>query len=307
MPTTTSGDGTSAGRLVLAAGAVLWRPRGRAVEVALAHRPRYDDWSLPKGKLDAGETEPVAAVREVHEETGFTCRLGRGLGTVTYPIPEGTKLVRYWAAKALGGEFAANSEVDELVWLSVEDAAAKITYEHDRDVLRRFAAQPADTRTVLVVRHAKAGNKQEYRGDDRKRPLDKYGRAQAESLVALLSGFGADTLFAADRERCVQTLEPLADELGGPIGREPLLTEEDYWVDPDAARARMCEIAAGDGIPVVCTQGKVIPDLIEWWCDRDGVTPDESGSRKGSTWVLSLHQGRLVAADYLDSALPPGN
>ncbi len=274
--------------------------------MSLIHRPRYDDWSLPKGKLDPGETEPVAAVREVHEETGYHCRLGRHLGTVTYPIPEGTKHVRYWTGRALDGHFTATSEVDDLVWLPVEDAMDKVTHAYDRVVLRRFAEKPADTHTVLVVRHGKAGTKQRYKDDDRKRPLDKYGRAQAESLVPQLLAFGATSLYAADRVRCIQSLDPLADELGAQISREPLLTEEDYPKDRDRARARVLEIAATEDTPVICTQGKVIPDLIQWWCERDGVVPDKSRNRKGSMWVLSLWQGRLIAANHLGATLPPG-
>ncbi len=95
-------------RIVYAAGAVLWRPvadSGESIEIAMIHRPRYDDWSLPKGKVDPGETAPVAAVREVFEETGQHSHLGRCLTTITYPIDQGIKKVHYWAARSLGGEF----------------------------------------------------------------------------------------------------------------------------------------------------------------------------------------------------------
>ena len=292
---------------ILAAGAVLWHSVGGSAdpEVAIIHRPRYDDWSLPKGKLDHGETEPVAAVREVREETGYRSHLGRRLAAVKYPVEPGTKHVRFWAARALDGDFTPGAEVDGLVWLPVADAMAKVSYPHDRKVLRRFSQCPADTHTVLIVRHARAGDKDRYKGDDRERPLDAYGRAQAESLVGTLLAFGACSLYAADRERCRQTLEPLADELGVGISSEPMLTEEAYSENRKRARQRVLEIAAAGGTPVICTQGKVIPDLIQWWCERDGVRPVKSRNRKGSTWVLSLWQGKLIAADHLDSALPP--
>ncbi|WNG89438.1 NUDIX hydrolase [Mycobacterium sp. ITM-2016-00317] len=292
---------------VLAAGAVLWRPQEctGASEVALVHRPRYDDWSLPKGKVDPGETEPVTAVREIEEETGYRARLGRRLPTITYPVDHATKNVRYWAARCLGGEFHPNDEVDELRWLAPEDAMPLLSYPHDRKVLRHFRKQPADTQTVLVVRHGTAGDKKRYRGDDRKRPLDKRGRAQAESLVGQLLAFGAEELFAADRVRCRQTLDPLAEELGVGIHDEPALTEEAYAEDRKTARHRVLEIAEKSVTPVICTQGKVIPDLISWWCERDGVRPDKSRNRKGSTWVMSLSDGRLIAADHISSPLPP--
>jgi 8-oxo-(d)GTP phosphatase len=301
---------SSATGTIFAAGAVLWRAAdadSTSPLVALVHRPRYDDWSLPKGKVDPGETEPVTAVREIEEETGYACELGRRLAFVSYPVEAGTKKVRYWAARALGGEFTPNSEVDELVWLPVKEAMKRLQYPYDRKVLRRFTKLPADTRTVLIVRHGTAGTKTRYKGDDAKRPLDKHGRAQAESLVGQLLAFGATTVHAAPRLRCHQTVGPLAEELGVVTSDEPTLTEEAYADDRRAARHRVLDIAKGSAnnqaTPVICTQGKVIPDLIAWWCDRDGVRPDKSRNRKGSTWVLSLSDGKLVAADHIGSAL----
>lgn len=292
---------------ILAAGAVLWRAiDGSAdVEVAIIHRPRYDDWSLPKGKLDRGETETATAVREVCEETGQRVHLGRALGTVSYEIPEGVKRVRYWAARGLGGDFTPTAEVDDMVWLSASDAMGKVSYPHDRKVLRRFTKLPADTETVLIVRHGTAGSKKRYKGDDRNRPLDKKGRQQAQLLVNELLPFGPASLYAADRLRCTQTIKPLAGKLGTQITAEPTLTEEAYWQDRDTARQRVLEIASADGTPVICTQGKVIPDLIQWWCDRDGIRPAKSRNSKGSTWVLSLADGKLVSADHIASPLPP--
>jgi 8-oxo-dGTP pyrophosphatase MutT (NUDIX family) len=290
---------------VLAAGAVLWRPEEQSGEplVAVIHRPRYDDWSLPKGKIDPGETEPVAAVREILEETGQRAHLGRRLCRIKYPIPVGTKVVHYWAARACGGEFEPGSEVNTLLWLPVKAAAERLTYPNDRKVLGRFAKKPADTQTVLIVRHGTAGRKARYHGDDRKRPLDRKGRAQAKSLVPQLLAFGADVVFAADRTRCVQTVEPLALALDVPITSEPALTEEAYAENPEAAHKRVVEIAALGGTPAICSQGRVIPHLIDWWCQRDGVKPDKSRNRKGSTWVLTVAQGRLIAADHMPSPL----
>jgi 8-oxo-dGTP diphosphatase len=292
---------------ILAAGAVVWRSVDGSshVEVAIIHRPRYDDWSLPKGKVDPGETEPAAAVREVYEEIGHRVHLGHALAVVRYPVLQGVKRVRYWAARDLDGEFTANAEVDDLVWMPANDAMGKMSYPHDRKVLRRFTKVPADTKTVLIVRHGTAGRKKRYKGDDRNRPLDKHGRAQAELLVGQLLAFGPTSLYATDRLRCIQTIEPLADELGLDITLEPTLTEEAYLQDRAKARHRFLEIAATDGTPVICSQGKVIPDLIQWWCERDRVKPDKSRNGKGSTWVLSMHAGKLIDADHIASPLPP--
>ncbi len=293
-------------RIVYAAGAVLWRPtdsKNPGLEIAVIHRPRYDDWSLPKGKVDPGETAPVAAAREVFEETGQRATLGRRLDMVSYPIDQGVKKVYYWAARSTGGEFTPGREVDELVWLPLADAMARLNYEQDRKMLRHFANKPADTHTVLIVRHGTAGRKSRFSGDDTRRPLDKRGRAQAEALVPQLLAFGASEVYAADRLRCHQTVEPLAAELGVSVHNEPTLVEESYAKNPKRGRQRVLRIAAQEGTPVICTQGKVIPDLIAWWCDRDGVRPDNARNHKGSTWVMSLSAGRLVAADHIGGAL----
>jgi 8-oxo-dGTP diphosphatase len=303
-----TGRRRSGSRIVHAAGAVLWRPahpnsKAKTVEVAVIHRPRYDDWSLPKGKVDPGETAPVGAVREVLEETGHRSHLGRRLNIVSYPIEQGVKKVHYWAARSIGGEFTPGSEVDDLVWLPVADAIKKLDYPHDRKVLRRFAKHPAATHTVLVVRHGTAGSKSRFHGDDTKRPLDKRGRAQAEAMVPQLLAFGATDVYAADRMRCHQTVEPLAAELGVAIHNEPTLTEEAYAKNPKRGRRRVLQIGAQPGTPVICSQGKVIPDLIAWWCERDGVRPDKSRNHKGSVWVVSLSAGRVIAADHIGGAL----
>ncbi len=290
-------------KVVHAAGAVLWREHAGRTEVAIVHRPRYDDWSLPKGKVDPGEAHPVTAVREIREETGFHSRLGRRLAVISYPVEDTVKRVVYWAAGAHAGEFLANEEVDELLWLAPEEAMKRLQYPHDRKVLRRFTKVPADTQTTIIVRHGRAGSRKKYKGEDWKRPLDKLGRAQAESLVGQLLAFGATELHAAPRVRCQQTLTPLAQELGAEIEVESALTDEAYAEDHKTARARILEIAATGKTPVICTQGKVIPDLIAWWCERDGVRPDKSRNRKGSTWVLSSVSGRLVAADHIGSPL----
>ncbi|MDJ0391965.1 NUDIX hydrolase [Rhodococcus sp. G-MC3] len=294
---------------IFAAGAVLWRvspDSGRELTVALVHRPKYDDWSFPKGKVDPGETTVDAAVREVAEETGFNSRLGRYLSTVTYPIPGHRKMkkVDYWAAEARSGKFEPNSEVDVLRWVTPAEAAHQLSYPMDHKILRRFLKQRPNTTTVLLVRHAKAGRRSRYKGDDALRPLDSVGRKQADALVAQLSAFGADFVHAANRRRCVQTVQPLADSIDQQIILEPALSEEGYCADPAEARARALEIAALGGVRTICSQGKVIPDLLQWWAEKDGVKLPPNRNRKGSVWVLSLYNGNLVAADHLASPLP---
>ncbi|HEX6256262.1 MAG TPA: NUDIX hydrolase [Euzebyales bacterium] len=125
---------------IQAAGGVLWRADDDARRCAVIHRPKYDDWTLPKGKLDPGETHEQAAVREVHEETGWRAEVGVGLGEVHYFHNGRPKTVIYWAMQAVDGRFQPNDEVDELRWMVPDLARALLTYDRDREVLDRFLA-----------------------------------------------------------------------------------------------------------------------------------------------------------------------
>jgi 8-oxo-(d)GTP phosphatase len=289
---------------VLAAGAVLWRPGTHGVEIALVHRPKYDDWSFPKGKLDSGETMPFAAVREIVEETGQVSRLGPLLGDVRYAVPEGGKLVRYWAAEARGGEFTPGRETDELRWLDPARAAELLSYRHDLDILRRFAQVGPPFSAIAFVRHGKAGSRSQWDGDDALRPLSGSGREQAWQLDGLLGLFGPDRVVSAPPVRCRDTVVPLADRLGLPIADEPLLGENGYVEDPAAALARVRELARLPGATVACSQGGAIPHLVgtlATGAGLPGANPDDVPAKKGSTWLLTFGpDAALRAADYYE-------
>ncbi|WP_026918236.1 NUDIX hydrolase [Gordonia shandongensis] len=297
--------GPRSSRTVWAGGGVLWRPSGSGVEVALVHRPRYDDWSLPKGKSEPGEILPVTAAREIVEETGLAIRLGHHLRTVRYRLPSGAcKKVGYWSARVVDGRFRPNRECDELRWMPVDEAIAATSYALDAEVLHEFASRPvSELHTLLVVRHGWAGSR--WPGaDDVSRPLDEVGRRQADALAQILGLFGAGRLHAADRTRCVQTLEPLAERLDVAIRPEPALSEEAFDADPDAAHARLRKIGAKTGsVHVVCSQGGVIPPILERWADDDAVLLPAARTEKGSVWVLSVRDGVLVTADHIADPL----
>ena len=287
---------------VLAGGCVAWRPGADGPEVAVVHRPRYDDWSLPKGKLERNETLRACAVRETAEETGLAVRLGARLGRVRYAGPTGPKEVHYWAARVRGGEFTPNDEVDELYFLDLVKAARRLSYPHDAGVLQRFAAMGVPESTVLLVRHAKAGSRKQWDGDDDLRPLSSTGHDQAHHLAAILPLFGPDRLVTAPPIRCRDTIAPFAAAARLPITTEPALGEEGFWADPDAGMERLQALVAEPGVSVLCSQGGVIPDVVAAFADEStvdlGIDLDDVPSRKASTWVLTFADGRLRAADY---------
>jgi len=295
---------------VHAAGAVLWRPdaSGEAVEVAVVHRPHHQDWSLPKGKVDPGETRVDAAVRELAEETGFAAVLGRHLHTVRYTVGSDDKVVDFWAARAGEGRFTPGDETDELRWLSPGDAAELVSYPSDREVLDAFATRPAGLRTLLLVRHALAGKRSEWAGPDGERPLVDDGRVQAQRLAQLLARFGVGALYAVPKTRCRQTLAPYAEATGLRVEEVPELGDGAVARDDGPARATLERLAGGGVTAAVCAQGDGIPHLVRALAadaekagtaavsDRDLTDPP---CRKGSVWVLSFDpDGTLAAADY---------
>jgi len=201
------------------------------------------------------------------------------------------------------GTFVATDEVDSLRWVTPAVAATTLTYDRDRQLVASFAAMPVPTAMVLLVRHAKAGSRSRWKGEDAQRPLDAGGRTQAEGLRQALRWFGPTAVRSADLLRCEQTVAGLAEDLGLPVGSEPALTEQAYGKEPAAALDRVQAAAAAGGITVLCSQGGVIPDLVGTLAARDGVALGRrSGSkipaRKASTWALSFVDTRLAAADY---------
>ncbi len=296
-------------RVIRAAGGVVWRPSqdrsGEAtIEVAVIHRPQYDDWTIPKGKLASGESDVDGAIREVLEETGQRVRLGRPLGEVRYLKPTATgrrpKVVRYWAMRSDGGTFVPTREVDELRWVSLGEAQEMLTHDRDRELLDRFVVGPTLlTGSVLLVRHASAGDRESWEGDDRERPLDDHGWEQAEQLVRLLSRFDVDAIVSADFDRCTQTVEPLSRSVGVAIETEPVLSEAGYPGHEDEALALVRKYGSSPQTTVVCSQGDVIPGLLSHLAGEDHVDlPEPLPNKKASVWSLTFDGPRLFSAEY---------
>jgi 8-oxo-dGTP diphosphatase len=263
------------GRLALdvraAGGAVLRAGPGRTVEVLLVHRPGHRDWTLPKGKVERGEADEECALREVAEETGYDCLLGPELGASRYRDRRGRdKGVRYWAMTVRDGAFRSNTEVDEARWIALPAAGGQLSYPGDRAILD--AIDPTLQPIIFLVRHARAGDRDEWTGDDRVRPLDRKGRRQADALVAPLAGYPLTRLVSSPYVRCVKTLEPLAARLKIPIEPDEALAE-----GASAAEGLLLLSRLGPGPVVVCTHGDVMEALVG----------EGEPKKKGSTWLLA--------------------
>ncbi|NBO25953.1 MAG: NUDIX hydrolase [Actinobacteria bacterium] len=262
-------DSLAATDRIVAAGAVVTREGLNGTEYLLVHRDYREDWTFPKGKVESGEHVNGAAVREVREETGFAIELGMPLPTQTYKIEERLKDSHYWSARLLSGTFLPNDEVDEIAWLTFEEAAKRLTYEHDVDVLRA-AAVAVKTTPMIVLRHTQAMKRADWAADDENlnepdafRPLTSVGRIQATMLVSALAAYGISELYSSGSVRCRDTLGPYASSRSLSITLEPSLSEEEHVKFPDNARARAGELAGIQNAFVLCTHRPVLPTVME--------------------------------------------
>ncbi|MPV37215.1 NUDIX hydrolase [Georgenia subflava] len=265
---------------VEAAGALVWRVRNRKLEVLLVHRPRYDDWAWPKGKLEAGESLVECAVREVAEETGVHVSLGQPLPTVRHRLKDGrTKITHYWAAHEVDDDAqsvacraevypAKESEIDDVRWVEVGKAAKMLTYAHDRDPLGVLVDQWKDKRlrtwTMVVVRHARARKRSSWRGDESTRPLTPAGELQAQRLVPVLAAYGVEEVITSPWERCAATVRPYQEATGiGALVRAEL-TEHAHEKKPRPVRELVRHELTTRDVPVaLCTHRPVLPTVVK--------------------------------------------
>lgn len=264
------GNGQATDGTIPTSGALPWRLRSGRLQVAVIHRPRYDDWSWPKGKLDPGEEWPVAAVREVWEETGLRVRLGAPLPSAEFGLmgPRGQtrKHVRYWSAEVTGGSGRLRHEVDSVRWLEPAKARALLTYERDHAQLEALVTahqtKTLAVRPFAVVRHAKALPRRKWSGDDWLRPLDDEGVAQARALPDLLLAFGIVRLLSSSATRCVDTFRPYAQSTGLPLKTTYAMSEEGFEKRPKAAVEALERAVRRKRPGAICSHGPVLPALL---------------------------------------------
>jgi 8-oxo-dGTP diphosphatase len=285
--------------VVRAAGGVVVRGEGDRREVILVHRPKYDDWSLPKGKLLDGEPEEEAALREVKEETGLRCRLGPYVGAITYADRFGRpKVVRYWLMTPEDGTFEPGEEVDQIRWIPAAEAERALTYAHDRKLLHAAVGLGVHA-PLYVVRHAKAGIRERWPGPDELRPITPRGRRQARRLVERFHGVEIARIVSSPAIRCVQSLEPLAAARGLEIETAAELAE---GVELSVALGFVRSL---DAVPTVLSgHGREIEAMVRAFEAEGAEMTASRGLAKGSVWVFERSADGVVSGHYLPA--PPG-
>lgn len=279
-----------------AAGGVVWRkaPSSKdGIEVLLVHRPRYDDWTYPKGKAEAGELPPVTASREIHEETGLTVRLGRPLPAVTYRVRGGVKEVSYWLARPRGeSAFTPSKEIDKTAWLGLRAARKRLTYDHDIALLDTLedlvSAGTHRTRTLVLLRHATAEPREEFDGsDDLDRPLSTRGQREAELIVPTLAAFGVRRVVSSPALRCRQTVQPFASAYRRDVHLDEDLTED---ARPKAVRDVVREALEHKAV-LLCSHRPTFPDLFA------ALDLDDPGLDPGEAVVVHHRKGKVLALE----------
>lgn len=275
---------------VLAAGALVWRLKNDKLQVLVVHRPRYDDWSFPKGKAEPGESMVLTAIREVAEETGRQIVLGRYLGKARRRLVSGRKKrTLYWAAQVLPeagpGEGlraavkpASKREIDKVRWWKVKKAARKLTHADDKRLLARlvdwYESGQLQVRSLVLVRHAKAVSRATWGygiNSELTRPLVMgRGQAQARDVAALLSAYGVGQLVSSPWRRCVDTLAPYAHGCGLDLHTDEAFTEVSALTAPEIMQANFRDLLErGSG-------GSLVREP-EAWAGREPVGWPEPG------------------------------
>lgn len=272
MSTTTRPEDAAEATSVYAAGALLWRRVDGRVRVLVIHRERHGDYSLPKGKVDPGETLPQTAVREVREETGYDIVLGAPLGFIEYDLPGGRhKEVHYWTAEVSDDAFEAtpftpNDEVDDQQWLSVRKAQRLLSYERDRELLDVFAERcergVERTFAVIALRHAKAVPPLSWPGDDDSRPITARGQEQAHLAVPILRAFAPERIVTSTATRCRATVAPFASQGRILPDVSRAISQSAYDEGEDAVDAVIADVLASRRTTVLCSHSPVMPEIV---------------------------------------------
>lgn len=291
--------------LIQAAGAVLWRKsKISQLEIAVIHRPRYDDWSLPKGKVESGESHISACYREIQEETGYESTFGPEIGTVVYKLEGMPKEVRYWAAAATIKTGNPNpQEVDEVIWLAPTKAKEKLTNKDDRAIVDFFLEFGADTFPIILLRHAKALKRTEWDGDDGDRPLEHRGQLQAKRLLPIYLPYGISEVHTSDALRCIETIDLMAHL----IEKTPIfaadLSEYGYAKDKEAPLDYVQDLMDRGAAAIVCSHNPIIPKLVKKLVGKKYFKSMDRELEPAQAIVLHCRAGEVIACDWIDEPI----
>ena len=274
---------------IIAAGGVVWRRDSEGeIQVLLVHRPRYDDWSLPKGKLEEGEALISCAYREILEETGISIKLGPYIGSVEYYVPDGLKSVSYWSASLIEDRstFHPNEEVDQIIWLDLESAILRVTRDSDGYILERFGVTPYDSSALIMLRHAKALERAEWQGEDEDRPLQLIGQLQAKRMLSLYQVFGLDEIHTSDAVRCLDTVSQMAKSLQLTPTITNAVSEYTYKRNKDKAIDYAKELIKKNRQTILCSHHPVLPRMMEKLTKKIDFDYPNNKLLPGEAWVL---------------------
>ena len=283
------------------AGAVLWQSvEDGDVTIAIIHRPRYDDWSLPKGGVDSGESHIQAAFREVLEETGVKAIFGPEIGTVDYEVNGVTKEVRYWLAEA--DQFNAATpnpeEVDAVEWLSISAAIEKLSNSDDREIVRMAGEFGFGSTPLVLLRHTKALKRDLWDGDDGDRPLEHVGQIQAAKIPAIYAPYAIEKIYSSDAIRCVQTIEAMAAEYGITPIYSSEISEFGFEKDSEKALDYALSVMLSNKPSVMCSHNPVLPKLVKKLIGKKNFKRLSAELKPGDSFVLHHRDGEVIAVDW---------
>ena len=287
---------------IQAAGAVVWRNNKDKTEVAIIHRPKYNDWSFPKGKLEVGESLIACAHREVFEETNIQTEFGPFLGDIEYLTPDGKKQVSFWAAKAITHkDFSPNSEVDQLKWVEVKKLKELLTLETDKKILAQFVKLDFDTKPFILLRHAKAITRDEWQGDDDDRPLDSLGQNQAKRLLSIYQVYNIELIHTSDAVRCYDTVNPIVKGLGIKLEVTGKLSESTYKKDKEKAFDYAKDLIKEDSRILLCSHNPILPKMLNRLTRKSDVDADEGKLSPADAWVIHRSGKEIIQIDRINA------
>ena len=286
---------------IVAAGALIWRRNeSDQIEIAFVHRIKYDDWSIPKGKLEGEESLIACAYREVMEETGFSVRFGQSLGSVSYQVGDRPKSVTYWAAKYLDNPGQPNpGEVDEVRWVLARDADSFLSRTLDKEIVKRFLAIDLDSNPLVLLRHVKAIERSDWAGEDTDRPLSSLGERQAKRLIATLAPYGIEEIHSSSAVRCYESITPIARALNIDFFFTDTLSEEVYRKDKEQAAKYVNKLLSNNHSILVCSHNPVLPSILSSFVDKFGIEVTQTKLEPGDAWVAHHIEREVVGVDFL--------